>query len=171
MNPDEVDVWIVDSSALIKAKAIVAVNNQWAAFKHLEQMVIEGRIALPRQVINEMSEIAHPDLPGAWAPGVRGSLQHPLDAGYEYIAHVMSVAGDVLDVNKASEDADPWVLALALNIEADGHSVCIVTEDVVDRNRISIRTACGRLKIGWCRVRTFFEHCGIAVLKEEDEES
>ncbi len=49
MNPDEVDVWIIDSSALVKAKTIVAVNRQWASFKHLEQMVIEGRIALPRQ--------------------------------------------------------------------------------------------------------------------------
>lgn len=45
------DVWIVDSSALIKAKTIVAVNKQWSSFKYLEQMVIEGRIALPRQVI------------------------------------------------------------------------------------------------------------------------
>ena len=169
MNPDEVDVWIVDSSALIKAKTIVAVNNQWASFKHLEQMVIEGRIALPRQVIKEMSEIAHPDLPGAWAPGVRGSLQHPLDAGYDYISHVMSVAGDVVDVNKASEDADPWVLALALHIREDGYAVCIVTEDVVDRNRISIATACSRLNIDWCQVRGFFEHCGIAVLKEDEE--
>jgi len=53
MNPDEVDVWIIDSSALVKAKTIVAVNRPWASFKHLEQMVIEGRIALPRQVINE----------------------------------------------------------------------------------------------------------------------
>ncbi|MDE0115680.1 MAG: DUF4411 family protein [bacterium] len=170
MNPDEVDVWIVDSSALIKAKTIVAVNNQWASFKHLEQMVIDGRIALPRQVIKEMSEIAHPDLPGAWAPGVRGSLQHPLDADYEHISHVMSVAGDVVDVNKASEDADPWVLALALQVRGDGHSVCIVTEDIVGRNRISIATACDRLGIQWCRMRTFFEHCGIAVLKEDEED-
>ncbi len=51
MNLDEVDVWIIDSSALIKAKTIVAVNNQWSSFKHLEEMVVEGRIALPRQVI------------------------------------------------------------------------------------------------------------------------
>ena len=81
MNPDEVDVWIVDSSALIKAKAIVAVNNQWAAFKHLEQMVIGGRIALPRQVINEMSEIAHPDL--AWSLGAGRSREPstPLGCG------------------------------------------------------------------------------------------
>ena len=77
MNPDDVGVWIVDSSALIKAKTIVSVSNQWDAFKHLEQMVVDGRIALPRQVINEMTKIAHPDLPGAWAPGVRGASSIP----------------------------------------------------------------------------------------------
>lgn len=46
MNLDDVGVWIIDSSALIKAKTIVSVRRQWDAFKHLEQMVIDGRIAL-----------------------------------------------------------------------------------------------------------------------------
>ena len=170
MNPDDVGVWIVDSSALIKAKTIVSVSNQWDAFKQLEQMVIDGRIALPRQVINEMSDIAHPDLPGAWAPGVRGSLTHTLDAGYEHITRVMSVAPDVVDVNKPGEDADPWVLALALQLKGDGHTVCIVTEDIVDRTRISIATACGRLSIDWCGIRKFLSHCKIDLLKEKKQQ-
>ena len=169
MNLDDVEVWILDSSALIEAKTIVSVSNQWDAFKHLEQMVVDGRIALPRQVINEMSAIAYPDLPGAWAPGVRGLLRHPLDAGYDHISKVMSVAGDVVDANKPSEDADPWVLALALHLKGDGHTVCIVTEDMVDRTRISIATACGRLTIDWCPMRMFLGHCGIALLKEKDK--
>ena len=167
LNNDE--VWVIDSSALIKAKTIVSVSNQWDAFKHLEQMVVNGRIALPRQVINEMADIAHPDLPGAWAPGVRGSFRHTLDADYEHMARVMSVARDVVDVNKSGEDADPWVLALALHLEGDGHTVCIVTEDVVDRTSISIATACGRLDLDWCGVRTFLDHCGIALLKEKQQ--
>ena len=169
MNLDEVGVWIVDSSALIEAKTIVSVSKQWEAFKHLEQMVVDGRIALPRQVINEVSEIAHPDLPGAWAAGVRGRFQHPLDAGYQYLRRVMSVAEEVVDVNKPGEDADPWVIALALRLGDDGHSVCVVTEDVVDRTSISIATACEMVNIGWCRIRTFLRHCGISLLKEKDK--
>jgi len=51
MSIDEVEVWIIDSSALIHAKEIVSVKKQWDVFKHLELMVIEGSIALPRQVI------------------------------------------------------------------------------------------------------------------------
>ena len=35
-----------------------------------------------------------------FAAGIRGSLQHPLDEGYEYIAHVMEVASYVVDINK-----------------------------------------------------------------------
>ena len=107
MNLDDVEVWILDSSALIGAKTVVSVSKQWEAFKHLEQMVGAGRIALPRQVINEVSKIAHPDLPGAWEPGVRRHLRHPLDAGYHHLAKVMSVAGNIVDVNKPDEDADP----------------------------------------------------------------
>lgn len=48
MNLDDIDVWIVDSSALIATKTIVSVANQWDAFKHLEQMVRDGQIAMPR---------------------------------------------------------------------------------------------------------------------------
>jgi hypothetical protein len=65
------NVWLLDSSALIEAKRVLPVDSQWVVFKRLEEMVENGAAAMPRQVIREMSEIAHPDLPGAWAPGVR----------------------------------------------------------------------------------------------------
>lgn len=77
----------------------------------------------------------------------------------------MEVASDVVDENKPGEDADPWVLALAFHLRADGHAVCIVTQDTVDRNSLSIATACRRLSLEWRGVRSFFEHCEIAGLK------
>lgn len=73
-------VWILDTSALVDFKTLIAVAEQWEAFKRLEGIVQSGEIAMPRQVLNEASELAHPDLPGAWAPGMRGQLRHPLDA-------------------------------------------------------------------------------------------
>lgn len=171
MNLDDIDVWIVDSSSLIQTKTIVSVTNQWDAFKHLEQMVRDGQIAMPRQVINELAELAHPDLPGAWAPGVRGILKHPLDVQHSHIREVMSVAGDVVDVHKTNEDADPYVLALAHQLKSNGHAVCIVTEDTVDRNSTSIATACIRLEIDYCRIREFLAQCGIPTLKEKPAET
>ena len=168
MNRGDVSVWVIDSSALIESKLIVSVSKQWDAFKGLEQMVVNGKIAMPRQVIKEVSELTHPDMPGAWASGVRGLLQHPLDADYDQITHVMNVAGDVVDANKPDEDADPYVLALARQLDKAGLKVRIVTEDRVDHDHISIVTACSRLGLEPpCSVRDFFNHCGIETLTKK----
>jgi hypothetical protein len=73
----------------------------------------------------------------------------------------MAEAGDVVDANKAKEDADPYVLALALQLLGDGHDVVVVTEDRVDRNRIAVTTACDRLGIQHCSVREFLRSIGV----------
>lgn len=134
MTPPE-RVWILDTSALVEAKSALSVADQWQTFKQLEDMVRAGTVALPRLVIREISEIAHPDLPGAWAPGVRDIQQHPLDPEWEHVQRVMAEAGDVVDPNKTKDDADPYVLALALQLALQGLDVSVVTEDRVDRNR------------------------------------
>lgn len=69
MNLTDVQVWVIDSSALIRAKYVISISNQWGAFKRLEQMVLKGRIAMPRQMIKEITEVTHLDMPGAWAKG------------------------------------------------------------------------------------------------------
>ncbi|MHB8288833.1 MAG: DUF4411 family protein [Acidimicrobiales bacterium] len=158
-------VWIVDTSALINFKTLIGVSDQWDAFKLLEQLVKQGRIAMPRQVINEASKIAHPDLPGAWAPGVRDRLHHPLDVDYEHILGVMREAGDLVDPNKSTEDADPYVLAQAVQLQAQGLEVVVVTDDDIDRMpiKISLATACGRLGVCHVDSRGFLTLCGVKV--------
>lgn len=168
-------VWILDTSALVEGKAALSVTDQWQTFKLLEDMVRAGTVAMPRLVIREISEIAHPDLPGAWAPGVRDIQQHPLDPGWEHVQRVMAEAGDVVDPNKTKEDADPYVLALALQLLEQGHGVCVVTEDRVDHNRIAMTTACERLGISHCSVRDFLGGLGVRTKKPaagaDDDES
>lgn len=63
----------------------------------------------------------------------------------------MTEAGDVVDPDK--EDADPDVPALALRLLEQGHDVYVVTEDHVDRNRITVTTPCDRFDIPHCSVR------------------
>lgn len=70
-------------------------------------------------------------------------------------------AGDVVDPNKTKEDADPYVLALALQLLEEGHDVCVVTEDRVDRNRIAVTNACTRLGLPHCSVRDFLGGLGV----------
>lgn len=169
MNPADT-VWILDTSALVEAKAALSVADQWQTFKTLEGLVRQGAVAMPRLVIREISEIAHPDLPGAWAPGVRDLQVHPLDPAWEHLQRVMAEAGEVVDPNKTNEDADPYVLALALHLQGDGRVVCVVTEDRVDRNRIAMTTACDRLGLDHCSTRDFLGGLGIKTKKPASEE-
>ena len=138
-------VWVLDTAGLIDFKKLIRVDEQWAAFKKLEQLVVDGALAMPRHVINEASEIGHPDMPGAWAAGVRRQLQHPLDPAVNpWVIRVMAEAGDVVDQSKETEEADPYVVAaLALQLADEGFDVAVVTSDVVDRMPIKIRARDG----------------------------
>ncbi len=158
---------VLDTSSLIESKDLISINRQWEAFKLLEKRVEEGRIAMPRQVIDEITTTDHPDLPGAWAPGMRAKLRHTLRPDDRYMKRVMAVAGEVVDPSKKRDDADPWVLALALQLQSEGLAVCIVTEDTGDKDsHISVASACGRLGLGWMRTREFLEHFGIPIKPE-----
>jgi len=78
LTTDKSTVWVLDSSALIAMKTI-PVSDQWQVFRQMEDMVTEGEIALPRQVINELKEIAHPDVPGGL--GSRHAQERQAPAG------------------------------------------------------------------------------------------
>ena len=166
MEPENTEVWVLDTSFLIRSKREISIYRQWEAFKLLETMAEGGRIAMPDQVIDEITNTKHPDLPGAWAPGVRPKIRLARRAADRYQERVMEVASGVIDQKKRGEDADPYVLALALQFQAEGHAVCIVAEDFVDRHRLSMATACRRLGLAWTSTRPFLEGCGIPVKQE-----
>ena len=94
LQADDEPIWVLDTSALIAFKYLISGPEQWQAFERLTVLVDEARIAMPRQVLNEVAEVAHPDVPGVWAPGMRDRLRHPLDAAFEYVQRVMREAGE-----------------------------------------------------------------------------
>ncbi|MFI5035941.1 MAG: DUF4411 family protein [Acidimicrobiales bacterium] len=158
---------VIDSSALITMKVVIPIDGQWEIFKQLETLVVDGQIAMPRQVIREITEIAHPDVPGVWASGVRGRLQHPVDADWSHLQRVMLTAGKVVDPNKTEEDADPYVLALALHLQANGHQVRVITDDHIDRlpMRIAMTSACQLLGLTSCSCRDYLAGLGVTPLR------
>lgn len=155
-------VWLLDSSSIINLKRLIPKGDQWDAFKALEEKVHDGTIAFPRHVIREVSEIDHPDVPGVWVHAMRTHVQYGIDPDDDYVREVMNVAGDVVETNSLTDEADPYLLAMALELRRR-MTVKIVTDDVVDRMplRIAISTACGRLAIPWCTTHDFLQHFGL----------
>ena len=69
---------------------------------------------------------------------------------FEEVKAVLAVVADVLDSAKESgvDEADPYVLALAARLRADGHDARVVVQEVKDTPRkLSLNTACGILGI------------------------
>ena len=140
-------IWVLDTSALIKFKTLIKIDDQWDAFKRLEELVISGTLRMPNQVITEATNIAHPDVPGAWASGVQRHRFPPLEPDDLFLNRIMKKVGNVIDPAKTNEDADPYVIALAEQLKSGG-SVSVVSNEVVDHSpRISIETACDKMKI------------------------
>jgi hypothetical protein len=149
-------LYVLDSASLIRLKRI-PVRDQWELFRRLEEMVADGAIAMPRQVIREVSEISHPDVPGVWARGVEPRLVHPLEPDYEILEEVMVQAGDVVEPDDPGDPADPYVLAIALQLQRNGNECMVVSDDVVDRPplKTSVKTACKRLHLSHCTLEEF----------------
>jgi len=72
----------------------------------------------------------------------------------------------VLDPDKDHEEADPYVLALALKLRAAGHPVGVITEDRRSRpTKLSLSDACGLLRIVSMSMEPYLEQQGIWSVK------
>jgi hypothetical protein len=110
----------------------------------MTRFVEEGRLLWPPQVEGELTRYqGDPDEPTEWIQKNRqGSCAPPLDL----MPEVMATAGAVQDKKKLEEDADAYVLALAVHVQRTGRKPCVVTNDVRDgRGRVSMASACEKL--------------------------
>ena len=159
-----IDVWTIDTSALLEVKRCgFSEGDQMAVFKGLTDLAQQGRIAVERRVIGECGGGRYFDLPAGWATFVRGHLVHPLEAQAVYIGRVMASAAELVEQGALHDPADPWVLALALQLVDGQHDVCVVTQDRIDRlpTKLSMATACKRLKLPWRMLEDFLHDVGL----------
>ncbi len=150
-------VYVLDSSAVFHIKTEVAADQQWNLFERMKELVIEGRIAIARQVINEARVARHHDGPEIWFLGVAPHLRHPKECSLEKHAMVMQQVGSrLVDPDSEGDPADPYVAALALDLEAAGYEAVVVTDDYIDRPpMISLTSACSELGIATWRLCDF----------------
>lgn len=139
---------VLDSSVVINLKRQLKVADQWPFLLRLTALVERGVVGWPRYVKKEVTGAQHPDAPGAW---LAGQAAQPFDEpDYDTVAEVLGIA-QLVDVEAEEEVADPWVVAMALELREahPGARVVVASDDVVDRlpQKESIGTACERLHL------------------------
>lgn len=133
--------FVVDASSIIQIKHQVPANQQWDILKRLELLVEAASLVFPREVAREVKAIAHPDAPGVWVHGVEGKCQHRMDPSDASVRRVLAQSPQLVDPDKELV-GDPYVVALALELSAEGHGPTVISDDVNDRpGRTSLRTA------------------------------
>lgn len=163
------EIWIVDTSAVAQVRRLVPVEQRKNVFARLSEQVESGQLSFPRQIFDELERgKLKNDHDHVWS-WVKETLPHcakhePL---HEFVAEAFKVpqVQRVLDPDKDHEEADPYVLALALKFRASDHPVGVITEDRRSRpTKLSLSDACGLLRIVSMSMEPYLEQQGIWAL-------
>jgi len=158
--------WVIDSSSFMDIKSKTSLEVRAKLYAGLTVLANQGRIRLPREVVDEMKRGAqsrHRDEALEWVLACE-PVTCVVEPTVDELKAVMQDVGDVVDHEKdtGEDEADPYVLALAVKLQGQGLSVRIVTEDRKDRPRkVSLTTAAGILGIPCVPLSGFMRAEGI----------
>ena len=139
-------------------------RNPGQAFNYLTDLVRNGDLVFPDQVMDELERLALDEDPHVWARAVAGERFRKA-ADYSQVQWVLNQVRDLTDSEAEYEVAAPYVVALARELIEDGHNCHIVTDDVHDKpTRIALTTACMRLGIRSVTCRVCLSEAGRADL-------
>jgi hypothetical protein len=144
-------LWVIDTSTVIEVRQLgVARRRQEAIFRKLTVLAEAHQLIFPPQVLEELEwaerEYSN-DQALAWARGVRDRAM--CQANLETVRKVLARAPNLIDADSEREQADPYVIALALDSTALG-GTSILSNDMQDRRdgrggfrKLSIGTVAG----------------------------
>ena len=142
--------------AQAKGAQVAAVHDVVAA------MVERGEVLFPEQVIAELRR-GQADVASQWAVKVAKHAVPIIELAQTVRDVVRDVPYLVYATNPSStDDADPWVVALAVLRSLRGEDVTVLTEEYKDRpDRTTVSSACGMLRIPTMTVRAFLLYAKI----------
>lgn len=160
------EVWVIDTSSLIAAKSAGQKKHLPDILRALTKFVDAGTLVFPAEVHKELkyyhkAEVADPVFD--WVDANRRQATR-FGTDYPTLAKVLQRASKVLDPEKTSgpEEADAYVLALALKLKEAGSEVTVITQESRDKPfRLSMSSAAGLLKIYAVSIFPFLEDRGI----------
>lgn len=165
---DDSEIWVIDTSSVIEIKHVAPKSDWKTIFQDLTAMVTAGSLVYPKQVIDELkagSLTRGYDRPYEWA---KKNAKHATRHGnlFTELSEVMChpTASRVVDPNKAFgvEEADPYVLALAVHLKNNGNSVTVITEESRSTpQKLALPQACGALRLYTMNVEVFLQDKGV----------
>lgn len=165
-------VWVIDTSAILQVRRMYDPtvpdthhrryrdkNYCAQVLHHMTQLVTDGHLAFPRQVRDELYKPTSNDLASQWVHHCAPLRRHHEPAP-STVRLLLSQIPNLIDYTKVMDDADPYVVAQAIEIQNTALFASVVTEDRRDRRSTSITTACRKLGIPCINTLQFLSDCG-----------
>ena len=158
-------LWIIDTSSIIESRRIVSRTAEKQILEALTKQVTAGVLVFPKQVLAELERYYLPENPDPqfkWAKFNAANASRKTD--YERVKIVLMRVPTVMDPEKQSpvDEADPYVISLALELRERDQNPTVITEDRKDQPRkMSLATACGLWEIPTVPLEAFLAHAGI----------
>ena len=155
-------IWVIDTSSVAEIRRSIENSKKENVFARIGTLVQQGRLVFPKQVVDELERVADPLSPD---PQYRWAKQHEGKAAerapsLEEIKDILGAVPKVLDPDKdtGAEEADPYVLAVAVRLRTEEKDARIVTEETRDTPRkMSLRTAAGLLGVPSVPLKAFLQ--------------
>lgn len=144
--------WIIDTSSIVEVRRAYRREEQPVVYARLTRLVDQGVLFFPREVLNELRDgaIAGSDLPLDWAEACAERATSQGTVIEEVRTLVLPRVPSVLDHTKVggADEADPYMLGLALRLVALGRRVTVISQEIRDRpDKMSMSTASGLLDL------------------------
>ena len=157
------NVYVMDASSLIRINRENPRDIFEKVWKSLEQLVKEGGLISPKEVLDEI--MGKDDGLSKWAKKQRKIFKNPTQRQVGYVQEILDEYPSIIDV-KRRYSADPWVIALALERERTPQKTLhqmkniVVTEEKRRGERVRIPLICDNLSIETMDVLTMFRQEG-----------
>lgn len=158
-------VFVVDTSSIIQVRQLMSQETRptvTAVYAKLISLAQRGTLCFPKGVIDEI-RVGPTKFGGgadpacSWADACDSHAVANHEVMHE-ASEVLAEVPDLLDVSKPSgtDEADPYVVGLALKLLRDGEIVTVITEERNDSPvKTSMNSACGIMRIPSISIRVF----------------
>jgi hypothetical protein len=115
MNSEQSKIYCLDSSAFIQlhiANKIVPIPDLWV---ELEKLFASGKIISHEFVFDELNpNTAKPDFIASWVYNKKASFHRVTEKQTELVTKILNQFPTFIDPEREKNEADPWVIALAI---------------------------------------------------------
>lgn len=145
------NIYIIDTSSLVKLNRNNPIDVFPSIWEKLKFLANNNRLIAPREVLNEIKQ--NDDMLNKWAKTQRKMFKNPTPRQITIVQEILKEYPALIDAERKF-DADPWVIALAIETCSGPQKTLftikriVVTEEKLRGNQVKIPFVCSKKDIG-----------------------